>query len=709
MVKQSVAAGALLLVLAAAAAGQTPAGGEFRVNTYTTGDQLAPRAAMDADGDFVVVWGSDQDGSGRAVLGQRYAASGALRGAEFRVNTYTSGDQAAPAVAARPRGDFVVVWSSSHDGSGGSVHGQRYDAAGNAAGAEFRVNDYTTGSQFQPQVAVGPDGRFVVAWTSERDGSGYSVAARRFDSAGDPLGGEILVNTYTTGNQLAGGVGLASDGRFVVVFYDMTNPRDGSGNAVLGRRFDASGAPSGDEFLVNTYTTGNQFRPSVSMAPGGEFVAVWMSAGGDGSPGAMLGRLYDAAGSPRGPDFVVNTYTTGNQYGVFGVVAHDALGNFVVTWSSVHDGSLTGAFAQRFDPNGVRRGAEFRANTYTTGAQAVPSLASDPVGNFLVTWDSRAGQDGSGFGVYGQRFGGLVPAALGVDTAANGVLEPGEAVDMRPSWRNVNGAAQTIGGTLSAITGPAGAVYAITDAAGGYGTMAGGTTAACVDCYAVSVSDPGVRPATHWDASAVETLAPATQGQQKQWALHVARSFTDVPPTNPFYRFVEIMLHHVLTTGCTPTEYCPGSPTTREQMAVFVLVAKEQLGYLPRACPSVPMFADVPASSPFCRWIEELARRGVVSGCGAGNYCPAHHVSREQMAVFVLRTLDPALSPPACTTPIFADVPASSVFCRWIEELARRGVVSGCGGGNYCPAGSVTREQMGVFIAVTFGLTLYGP
>ena len=72
------------------------------------------------------------------------------------------------------------------------------------------------------------------------------------------------------------------------------------------------------------------------------------------------------------------------------------------------------------------------------------------------------------------------------------------------------------------------------------------------------------------------------------------------------------------------------------------------------------MFADVPARSPFCRWIEELARRGVVGGCGGGNYCPTGAVTREQMAVFVLRTLDPTLNPPACATPVFADVPATS-------------------------------------------------
>ena len=98
----------------------------------------------------------------------------------------------------------------------------------------------------------------------------------------------------------------------------------------------------------------------------------------------------------------------------------------------------------------------------------------------------------------------------------------------------------------------------------------------------------------------------------------------------------------------------------------------------------------------------------MVSGCGGGNYCPASAVTREQMAVFVLRTQDPALNPPACAPPNFNDVPETSRFCRWIEELTNRGVVSGCGGGTYCPAAAVTREQMGVFLGVTFGLTLYG-
>jgi hypothetical protein len=166
------------------------------------------------------------------------------------------------------------------------------------------------------------------------------------------------------------------------------------------------------------------------------------------------------------------------------------------------------------------------------------------------------------------------------------------------------------------------------------------------------------------------------------------------------------MLHHGITGGCGPADYCPLDSTTREQMAVFVLAAKEGPGFSAPAC-TAPPFDDVATTSPFCPFIAELARRGVVGGCGGGNYCPTSPVTREQMAVFVLRTLEASPAPPPCTTPPFGDVPTSSPFCPFIAELARRGVVGGCGGGNYCPTSPVTRGQMAVFVSATFALTLY--
>jgi hypothetical protein len=299
----------------------------------------------------------------------------------------------------------------------------------------------------------------------------------------------------------------------------------------------------------------------------------------------------------------------------------------------------------------------------------------------------------------------LAPSA-GSD--GNGILEPGETVEVRPAWLNVTAGPQAFTGTLFAMGGPAGPTYTVQDGTADYGPVADGASATCNGCFAVSVSAPASRPLRHWDAWAREQLAPEVQGQLKFWYFHVGDTFTDVPRSSPYYPFVETLIHNYVTAGCTESTYCPQAPMTREQMAVFVVVSRDRAGDPPPLC-GTPVFGDVPASSPYCAWIEELARVGVVTGCGGGNFCPGAPVTREQMAVFVLRALDPQLTPPACTTPVFSDVPASSPYCRWIEELARRGVVTGCGGGNYCPTSAVPREQMAVFLGRVFGLTTYGP
>jgi parallel beta-helix repeat protein len=189
-------------------------------------------------------------------------------------------------------------------------------------------------------------------------------------------------------------------------------------------------------------------------------------------------------------------------------------------------------------------------------------------------------------------------------------------------------------------------------------------------------------------------------------AFEVGSGFLDVPTSHVLYPFVEALVRRGVTGGCsvTPPLYCPETAVTREQMSVFLLRAKEGEVYLPPAC-TTPPFADVPCSSPFARWIAELARRNVTGGCGGGNYCPTLVVPREQMAVFLLRTLmGPAYVPPACTTPVFTDVPCSSAFSPWINDLFARGIAGGCGGGNFCPGSVVTRGQMSVFLGATFSL-----
>ena len=105
-------------------------------------------------------------------------------------------------------------------------------------------------------------------------------------------------------------------------------------------------------------------------------------------------------------------------------------------------------------------------------------------------------------------------------------------------------------------------------------------------------------------------------------------------------------------------------------------------------------------------WIEALANEGIAGGCSSSPplFCPGSNLTRAEMAVMLLATR--GITPPPATGTVFDDVPADYWAAPWIEELARQGVTSGCGGGNYCPGQPITRGEMSVFLVVNFGLPL---
>jgi Ca2+-binding RTX toxin-like protein len=104
---------------------------------------------------------------------------------------------------------------------------------------------------------------------------------------------------------------------------------------------------------------------------------------------------------PRGPESQVNTTVDSSQYSP--TIATLSDGSFVVSWMSWdQDGSGWGIYAQRYDSSGVKSGGEFPVTTHTAGAQSAPKVTALSNGGFVVTWMSE--QDGSGFGIYAQCF-----------------------------------------------------------------------------------------------------------------------------------------------------------------------------------------------------------------------------------------------------------------------------------------------------------------
>ena len=398
---------------------------EFLVNTWTTGSQDHPIATSLGEAGFVVVWeGEDEDGQGYGIFGQRFDVSGKKVGSEFQVNTWTTENQMLPSVATLAGGGFVVVWqsgnwfSSGQDGSDFGIYGQMFNAKGDMVGPEFQVNAWTTGSQENPSVSGLLGGDFVVVWQSDnQDGSGLGVFGQRFSGDGNKVGGEFQVNTWTTNAQWDPSVASLPQGGFVVVWQ--SDFQDGSNSGIFGQIFDADGNKVGSEFQVNTWTSNYQEDPSVISLSDG-FVVVWQSEEQDGSGTGVYGQIFDSNGNKVGSEFLANTTTFGHQ----GNPSLTSLvnGGFVVVWAShQQDGSDFGVFGQRFDIYGNKVGPEFQVNTWTENEQWGKGIASLVDGGFVVAWHSLE-QDGSGYGVYAQVFQ-MKEVCNGVDDDCDGLTD----------------------------------------------------------------------------------------------------------------------------------------------------------------------------------------------------------------------------------------------------------------------------------------------
>jgi hypothetical protein len=414
-------AAVLLLLQSAMASAQPPLGDEFEINSYTTGNQQRTAIAAGPAGDFVVAWSSQgstgSDTSNYSIQARRFDASGAPLGSQFQVNSYTTQSQTYPSVARDAVGNFVVVWES--DENSGSIKGQRYDSAGTPIGGEFPVS--TTEAAFRPTVSMNGDGSFVSAWVGSTFGAGSEFArvlGQRFATDGAPVGAEFQVNTLTTNNQWFPAVAVLPGGGFIVAFGSFASAgTDTDGQSVQARLYDANGTPLGAEFQVNTFTPEAQTFPEVAVDAFGGFVIAWHStfSSADINGGEIRARRYSAAGAiPQGDDFQINTYTTGHQQ--FPDVAMDPNGGFVVAWENVD--VMLPVQARRYDSSGAPLGDQF---TVSPNGGAPPHVAMDAASRFIAVFETFLPTSGS-TEISGRRFAappGPIPVKVAVIVQAS--------------------------------------------------------------------------------------------------------------------------------------------------------------------------------------------------------------------------------------------------------------------------------------------------
>ncbi len=214
-----------------------------------------------------------------------------------------------------------------------------------------------------------------------------------------------------------------------------------------------------------------------------------------------------------------------------------------------------------------------------------------------------------------------------------------------------------------------------------------GTVVATVQPYA----PPQVNPADR-----TTTLAIAGQNVSVLEDFTVAQ-FTDVPASSYQFDAVNLLKTKNITAGCGPSTYCPAQIITRAQMAIFIVRAV--YGSDNFTIGNTQYFADVSPSTFGYTWIEKMYELGITAGCGGGNYCPDSQVTRDQMAIFIIRARYGAntaftYNPNA----YFQDVPTTDFAFKWVQRMKQDNVTAGCGPNSYCPGSAVTRGDMALFV-----------
>ncbi|MDP2227979.1 MAG: hypothetical protein Q8J78_10955 [Moraxellaceae bacterium] len=305
-------------------------------------------------------------------------------------------------------------------------------------GSTFVVNPTSAGSQEVIAAKAGANGDRVVMWKDMA--SGGLVFMQRYDAAGT----KIHAAPWNVGNGITD-VAVGRVGQYVVVSVE----QDGAGKSVYGTVYDRNGNVTVNKFKLNGLSNSNIYGARVAINEAGKFAVLWTA--GSGSSYAVYARAFSAAGVPVSMESSLSA-PSANQF--HGDIAIDGAGNYSAVFVSVT--TTADVLMRRYSANGVPASAAFIVSTYTASTQAGVMLAMNDEGNSVVVWESY-GQDGSGYGIYGQRVnaaGSKIGAEFRVNSTVQGeqqLADVGIMDDGKFSvvWRTDNSAA--VPGTLPSI------------------------------------------------------------------------------------------------------------------------------------------------------------------------------------------------------------------------------------------------------------------
>jgi len=310
---------------------------------------------------------------------------------ERTVNTTTAGDQKNSATAALSDGTYVVVWEgqgpTSTDDAG--IWFQRFDTNGDKLGSQTLVNIATTGVQGTPAVAASADGTFAVVWYDHANTTAARVVFRTFYNNGTAkMSGEQqywsnLLNPVGTPAVVA--LKGANQGKYVMLWGHQGV--SGNGDDIYAQTVASDGTLISSAFRINPGAPGYQQRPSIAAKQDGGFVVVW---DGDGSYGStstvqhsIFLRSFPASGAYTWTETRVDISDNYSTY------AATTDGGLVVVWQDQETSSGNAVvMARRFAADGTPISSEINLMAGVSSSLTFerPSVSGSPDGGFVVGW-----------------------------------------------------------------------------------------------------------------------------------------------------------------------------------------------------------------------------------------------------------------------------------------------------------------------------------
>ena len=287
-----------------------------------------------------------------AVLGQtNYYGT---NGTEYAIIGSLPGDQVMPDVAVNPNGGFVVWQDNATDGDGWGVSAQRLDSTLSGTLSAFRVNAQGTNDQENPRVALLKNGGAVFAWQGGVEGYQHIYARLLTPTNTFLTTTDLLVNTFMNNFQINPAVAVLNNSNVVLVWSSFDEAGPNSLLDVYGQMLSPTGQKIGSEFLINQFTNYNQRTPAVAALANGGFVVAWVSE-------------QEQAAFNLG---AIDNTTNGTPPAVIGSGSVDI-------------------YARLYDNSGAALGGEILVDTNTLNPCANPSVAAATDGSFMVAWGER--------------------------------------------------------------------------------------------------------------------------------------------------------------------------------------------------------------------------------------------------------------------------------------------------------------------------------